>query len=130
MNTTTPVEESEKAAMKRLREARKQTVVSVSARVREQKKAMEAITEQLRDHPMTVPEISGATGIPSADALWYVAALKKYGLVVEAGKDGGYFRYQMAENGSEPEAQSKLSAETRMDTDQERETRMDTDESR
>jgi biotin operon repressor len=51
---------------------------------------------------MTVPEISGATGIPSADVLWYVAALKKYGFVVEVSKDGGYFRYQMAENGSEP----------------------------
>jgi biotin operon repressor len=102
MNSTTSAEESEKAAMKRLREARKETVAVVSARVREQKKAMGAIKEQLRDHPMTVPEISGATGIPSADVLWYVAALKKYGFVVEVSKDGGYFRYQMAENGSEP----------------------------
>jgi predicted transcriptional regulator len=37
------------------------------------------------------PTIAAATGVSTAEILWYVAALKKYGEIKEAEKDGGYF---------------------------------------
>jgi len=97
VNDTTQEHEIEKAAMKRLREARKETVASVSTRVKQQKKAIEAIKQQVAERPMTVPEIALATGIPSSEVLWFIATLKKYGIVVELDKEGSFFRYQMAE---------------------------------
>ena len=85
-----------KEAMKKLRESRKDIIKATSARVKENKKAVKAIKEQLRAEARTVPEIAEATSIASADVLWFVATLKKYGEVVEGDKDGGYFRYYLA----------------------------------
>ena len=42
-----------------------------------------------------MPELAAATGMPADEVLWYMAALKKYGEVVEAEKCGGYFRYTL-----------------------------------
>ena len=85
-----------KEAMKKLRESRKDIIKATSARVKENRKAVRAIKEQLRDEARTVPEIAEATGLASAEVLWFVATLKKYGEVVEGDKDGGYFRYYLA----------------------------------
>ena len=60
-----------------------------------QRKEIKAIREQLNEKGATVPEIAGATGIPSAEVMWYLATLKRYGLIVEGEKDGGYFRYAL-----------------------------------
>ncbi|MBW1816363.1 MAG: winged helix-turn-helix domain-containing protein [Deltaproteobacteria bacterium] len=90
-----------KEAMKKLRQDRKQTVKAAAARMKEQNKAVKAIKEQLKDDAGTVPDIAGATGIPSSDVMWYVATMKKYGDVVEADQDGSYFRYRLAESGAE-----------------------------
>lgn len=93
-----------KEAMKKLRAERKQTIVAVTARVKEQKKAIASIKEVLQQGESTVPEIAAATGLPSASVLWYIAALKKYGQVVEGAQDGGYFRY-MLDQRPPPEAE-------------------------
>jgi predicted Rossmann fold nucleotide-binding protein DprA/Smf involved in DNA uptake len=85
-----------KEAMKKLRESRKDIIKATSARVKENRKAVRAIKEQLRDEARTVPEIAEATGLASAEVLWFVATLKKYGEIVEGDKDGGYFRYCLA----------------------------------
>jgi predicted transcriptional regulator len=69
-----------KEAMKKLRESRKK-----------------AIKEQLRAEARTVPEIAEATGLASAEVLWFIATLKKYGEIAEGDKDGGYFRYYLAD---------------------------------
>ena len=55
-----------KEAMKKLRETRKQIIKATSARVKENRKAVKAIKEQLRDEARTVPEIAEATGLASA----------------------------------------------------------------
>jgi len=47
----------------------------------------------------TIPEIANASQISTSQALWYIMALKKYGLVVEGPKDGNYFKYQLAGQG-------------------------------
>jgi Fic family protein len=90
-----------KEAMKKLRESRKHIIKATSARVKEHRKAIKAIKEQLQDEARTVPEIAGATGLASSEVLWFIATLKKYGEIVEGDKDGGYFRYSLAEAASE-----------------------------
>jgi DNA-directed RNA polymerase specialized sigma subunit len=82
-------------AMKKLRAARKQTIKAAAARMKRQKKAIKAIREQLAAKPGTVPEIAEATGIESSEVMWYLAALKNYGQILEGEKDGSYFRYQL-----------------------------------
>ena len=91
---------AKKEAMKKLRQSRKETIKASSARVKEHRKAIKAIKEQLEDEPRTVPEIAEATGLASSEVLWFIATLKKYGEILEGDKDGGYFRYYLAEAAS------------------------------
>ena len=85
-----------KEAMKELRESRKHIIKATSTRVKENRKAIKAIKEQLQDEARTVPEIAEATGLASAEVLWCIATSKKYGEIVEGDKDGRYFRYHLA----------------------------------
>jgi predicted transcriptional regulator len=101
---------AEKEAMNKLRESRKASIQAATSRMKTQKKAIKAIKDQLENHALTVPEIAAATGAAAAETLWYIAALKKYGLVIEAEKDGSYFKYalsgkQTAENFDEAGAE-------------------------
>jgi fructose-bisphosphate aldolase class 1 len=89
--------QAEKAAMKKLREDRKPFIKAATAKMQApEKKAIQAIKDQLKDGPQTVPAIAAATGGTTAETLWYVASLKKYGEIKEAEKDGGYFKYELA----------------------------------
>ena len=100
MNQEATEKIEKKEAMKKLRESRKSIIKKTSARVKENRKALKAIKEQLRDGAKTVPEIADATGLASAEVLWFVATLKKYGEIFEGDKDGGYFRYYLADTTS------------------------------
>jgi predicted transcriptional regulator len=82
--------------LKRLREAHAETVEKTQALLREQKQFQQQICQVIRDEPKTVPEVAAATGKPAHEVLWYMAALKKYGIVVEAGMCGDYVLYQRA----------------------------------
>jgi predicted transcriptional regulator len=84
-----------KEAMKELRESRKTYIKSSTAKMKIQKKAIKAIEDHLKEGAWTVPEIAAAAGISAAKALWYVATLKKYGVIKEAEKDGSYFKYEL-----------------------------------
>jgi predicted transcriptional regulator len=55
-----------------------------------------AIRGVLRNGPNTVPEIARATGIDTQDVFWHLMSLKKYGGVLEAGRNGDYFNYKLA----------------------------------
>ena len=90
-----------KEAMKELRESRKTYIKSSTAKMKIQKKAIKTIEDHLKKETRTVPEISAATGISNAETLWYVATLKKYGVIKEAEKDGSYFKYELP-GGVEP----------------------------
>jgi len=90
-----------KEAMKKLRESRKDIIKATSARVKENRRAIKAIKEQLQDEAKTVPEVAAATGLASAEVLWFIATLKKYGEILEGEKDGGYFRYYVADVASQ-----------------------------
>ncbi|WP_319406736.1 hypothetical protein [uncultured Desulfosarcina sp.] len=88
--------QAEKAVMKKLREERAPFIKSASAKMQIQKKKIQAIKDQLKDGAQTIPAIAAATGGTTAETLWYVASLKKYGEIKEAQKDGGYFKYELA----------------------------------
>jgi predicted transcriptional regulator len=82
--------------LRRLREAHAATVERTQALFREQKAMQQAICRAIGDASRTVPEIAAAIGKPTHEVLWFLAALKKYGIVEEAGMCGDYPRYQLA----------------------------------
>lgn len=92
---------AKKDAMKRLRQERKQKIRAIAATMKAQKEAVKAIKDQLKNDIGTVPQISRKTGISPDKVLWYIVALKKYGEISEAEKDGGYFRYVLTEGAPE-----------------------------
>ena len=94
MQQTSPSAER-KEAMKSLRQSRQQWIAKAANQVKQQKKALKAIRKQLAAGVGTAPEIARAADMPTADVMWYLAALKKYGEIVEAQKDGSYFRYTL-----------------------------------
>jgi hypothetical protein len=87
--------QAKKEALKKLRELRKQAIAGAVLRMKEQKKAMDAIREQLKEGGRTVPELAEGAGLKTSEAMWIVATLKKYGEIAEGDKDGGYFRYTL-----------------------------------
>ncbi|SHF94802.1 hypothetical protein SAMN02745206_02964 [Desulfacinum infernum DSM 9756] len=87
----------DKEVMKALRAARQETIRRVSAQVKEQKKIIASITGELKKGPRTVPEIADAVGLLPREVLWWIASLKKYGVVLEGEKQGAYFAYRLAE---------------------------------
>ncbi|MFZ7125359.1 MAG: hypothetical protein ACOWWM_04295 [Desulfobacterales bacterium] len=84
---------SGKEALKALREERKAWIQQARSKVKAQGRAIQAIRKALAQDSKTVPEIAAATGTPTGETLWYIAALKKYGIVKEVEKDGSYFKY-------------------------------------
>ena len=95
MNQDTPNKTEKKDRLKRLRSERKESITRASARLKRQKKELRAIKERLKEGAGTVPQVAGVTGIPTPKVLWYFAALKKYGELVEDQKDGSYYRYAL-----------------------------------
>jgi len=96
MSQTRPNGKDKQEAMKTLRESRKEQIETATAKMKAQKKAIREITDQLEAKARTVPELAAATGASTADTLWYIAALKKYGKIIESEKDGSYFKYALA----------------------------------
>jgi predicted transcriptional regulator len=83
--------------LKQLRQAHTETVERTQALLREQKQMQNAVCQLIRENPKTVPEIAKAIGKPAHEVLWLVAALRKYGIVIEAGMCGDYPLYQRVE---------------------------------
>lgn len=83
--------------LKALRTKHAVTVKRTQALIREQKQMQQAVSQVICDAPKTVPEIAAEIGKPAHDVLWFVMALKKYGIVIEMGMCGDYPLYQRAE---------------------------------
>jgi hypothetical protein len=92
----------DKEAMKALRKSRKGAIAAATVRMKEQKARVKAIKKEIQTHPRTVPEIAEVT-ISSSEVLWWLAALKKFGEIMEVDKDGSFFRYQLTESACEVE---------------------------
>lgn len=85
--------EDQARQFRELREARHDKVTAAYQRSRVHQENLNRVLACLADGPKTVPEIVEATGFSPTDTLWYVIALKKYGVLGEREKDDGYFRY-------------------------------------
>ena len=66
--------------------------------VKEQNRIKAAILGSISASAKSVPEIAQATGVPSRIVLWYLAGLKKYGLIFEEGKKGTFYTYKKGVN--------------------------------
>jgi len=95
-------QEQRKQALKQLKQERAQEIKRAAAVVKRQKADLGRIKERLAQGPATPPEIARDIGMSPRQTMWYLAAMRKYGMVVEAGKNGDYFNYQLAE--TEPAA--------------------------
>jgi len=82
--------------LKKLREAHAGSVERTQALLRDQKQMQQSICQFIRENPKTVPEIAAEIGKPADQVLWFVMAMRKYGIVVEAGMCGDYPLYQRA----------------------------------
>ena len=83
--------------LKQLRATHAESVKHAQELLKEQKKMQLALCTFFREEPHTIPEAAQETGLPADKVLWFVAALKKYGIVEEAGMCGDYPLYKKAE---------------------------------
>jgi predicted transcriptional regulator len=87
--------------LKQLREAHANTVEKTQVLLREQKQMQQSICQFIRENPKTIPEIAANIKKPAHEVLWFISALKKYGIVVESGMCGDYPLYQRAKEEQE-----------------------------
>jgi predicted transcriptional regulator len=92
---------TDREALKALRDVRKTSIDKARKMIKDQNRVIKSIKELIKTEGKTVPEIAQTSQISTSQALWYIMALKKYGLVVEGAKDGNYFKYQLAGQGDE-----------------------------
>jgi DNA-directed RNA polymerase specialized sigma subunit len=86
----------DKEALKKLREERRVWVANAKESIKAQSQTIKQIKAQITCAAKTIPEIARATDLPASQVLLYISGLKKYGVVVEADKDGDYFKYSLA----------------------------------
>ncbi len=94
--------EAKKAAMKELRGVRKNLIAAASATMKLQRKELAAIKAFLKAEAATIPQIAAAIDMPTDKTLWYMATLKKYGQIIEAQKEGAFFKYALNEADNPP----------------------------
>jgi len=92
-----PITLSRAELLKKLRATYPEGVKRAQALLKEQKHIQDEISRVLGEKPASVPEVAAAVGILPNQALWYLAAMKKYNLVVENGMAGDYPLYKLAE---------------------------------
>jgi predicted transcriptional regulator len=86
--------------LKSLRESHSQSVGKTQSLVRDQKKMQQSICSFIREEGKTIPEISAQLNIPADEVLWFLTAMKKYGIVIETGMCGDYPLYKRIEETS------------------------------
>jgi predicted transcriptional regulator len=64
-------------------------------KTRTQTSIIKKIKESIENVSKTIPEIAQITNIPSHEVLWYLMAMKKYGIVIEGDEQEGYYQYTL-----------------------------------
>jgi hypothetical protein len=82
-----------------LRNQHRERVKQAQALLKEQQTTRKALGRAMQGEPKSIPQLAEASGLPTHQVLWHVAAMKKYGAVVEAGmdEDAVYYLYTLAE---------------------------------
>jgi hypothetical protein len=87
--------EALKVTLKKLRVERGAAVDAAVERNKARQAARRQIRAALAGGPATVPALAAASGLSCRNVLWHVAAMRKYGDVVESGTDGDYPTYTL-----------------------------------
>jgi len=80
-----------------MRKEHRDAVQKAQELLKTQQSARKALERALTGGPHSVPQLAKAVNMPAHEVLWYVASMKKYGIVAEAGTDesGDYFLYRL-----------------------------------
>ncbi len=62
---------------------------------KEQSRLKSAILNALKKGPMTIPEISTATGLDNKTTVYYVMTLRRYGQIMDGEMKGDYYSYAL-----------------------------------
>jgi predicted transcriptional regulator len=89
--------ESRADALKRLREQHQVGFKATQLLLKDLQAVRKEMRQAMKSGPKTVPELAEVVGLPASQVLWHIAAMKKYGLIVETGLDENYYRYALAE---------------------------------
>jgi len=87
--------EKETSPIKVLRDRHGGMSDDLKAYFKDQNQIRKKLKDALKGGAKTVPEIAGETGLDSPAVLWHVMAMKRYGDVLEAGKSGDYYKYEL-----------------------------------
>jgi len=93
-----------KATLKKQRDERGAAVGEATQRNKLRQAVRKQVRETLKAGPGTVPAVAEATGLPTQEVLWHVAAMRKYGDLVESGMDGDYCTYSLVVETGEGDA--------------------------
>jgi predicted transcriptional regulator len=65
--------------------------------LKEQQTVRKTLQRTLQHAPRSIPQLAETTNIAAHLILWHIAAMKKYGIVEEAGMDekGDYYLYRL-----------------------------------
>lgn len=83
--------------LKSLREDRKEIIARNREFLKNQSNERGLIHKGLKSGDKTIPELAEETGLPGNTILYYLSAMRKYGLVAEASHAGPYYRYTLVE---------------------------------
>lgn len=95
MSTSKEQRDALKATLKRLRDERGAAVDAAVERNKRRQAARKQIRAALAAGSDTVPKLAAATGLPTDDVFWHVAAMRKYGDLAETGVEGDYCTYAL-----------------------------------
>ena len=95
MSTSKEQRATLKATLKKLRDERGATVDAAVERNKLRQAARKRVRGALVVGPATVPSLAADTGLATKEVLWHVAAMRKYGDVVESGMDRDYCTYSL-----------------------------------
>ena len=96
---TTTIEERKKRTemLVEMRKEHRDAVQKAQELLKAQQSARKTLERALTGGPHSVPQLAQAVNMPAHEVLWHVAAMKKYGIVAEAGTDesGDYYLYRL-----------------------------------
>jgi len=94
----------EREMLVRLRNERASVVETASEMNRQRRATRKRVRAELSKGPATVPAVASASGLSTMEVLWHIAAMRKYGELVEDQKVGDYFTYRLVDKDNDVDA--------------------------
>jgi hypothetical protein len=103
MTQTSEQKQALRETLKRLRTERAATVATAAETNKRRQAERKRIRDALAQGPATVPVVAAACELPTSEVLWHIAAMRKYGELVEEAPEGDYFTYRLVQEKGEGE---------------------------